>query len=59
MNPTQPNLEKKQNNMLKNAWEAEKMNKIGYDRLRATYSTTHQLYGLPRIHKPIVPLGPI
>ena len=44
-NPT-PKLEKKLNNMLKGLWEAVEINKIGYDRLRATYSATPQLYGL-------------
>ena len=58
MNPT-PKLEKKINNMLKSLWEAGEINKIAYDRLRATYSATPQLYGLPKIHKPEVPLRPI
>ena len=39
--------------------EAGEINKIGYDRLRATYNATPQLYGLPKIHKPEVPLRPI
>ena len=57
-NPTSK-LEKKLNNMLRGLWEAGEINKIGYDRLRATYSATPQLYGLPKIHKPEVPLRPI
>ena len=57
-NPT-PKLEKKLNNMLKGLWEAGEINKIGYDRLRATYSATPELYGLPKIHKPEVSLRPI
>ena len=57
-NPT-PKLEKKLNNMLKGLWEAGEIKKIGYDRLRATYSPTSQLYGLPKIHKLEVPLRPI
>ena len=56
-NPT-PKLEKKLNVMLRELWE-EEINKTGYDRLRATYSATPQLYGLPKIHKPEVPLRPI
>ena len=43
MNPT-PKLEKKINNMLKSLWEAEEINKIGYDRLRATYSIYNYIY---------------
>ena len=39
--------------------EAGEINKIGYDRLRATYSATPHLYSLPKIHKPEVPLRPI
>ena len=57
-NPT-PKLEKKLNDMLRELWVAGEINKTGYDRLRATYSTTPQLYGLPKIHKPEVPLRPI
>ena len=57
-NPT-PKLEKKLNNMLKGQWEAMEINRIGYDRLRATYSATPKLYGVPKIHKPEVPLRPI
>ena len=57
-NPT-PKLEKKLNDMLRELWVAGEMNKTGYDRLRATYSATPQLYGLPKIHKPEVPLRPI
>ena len=45
--------------MLRELWEKEEINKTGYDRLRATYSATPQLYGLPKIHKPEVPLRPI
>ena len=54
-----PKLQKKLNNMLKGLWEAGEINKIGYDRLRATYSATPQMYGLPKIHKLEVPLRPI
>ena len=57
-NPT-PKLEKKLNDTLRELWVAGEINKTGYDRLRATYSTTPQLYGLPKIHKPEVPLRPI
>ena len=57
-NPT-PKLEKKLNGLLRELWEKEEINKTGYDRLRATYSATPQLYGLPKIHKPEVPLRPI
>ena len=56
-NPT-PKLEKKLNDMLRELWVAGEMNKTGYDRLRSTYSATPQLYGLPKIHKPEVPLRP-
>ena len=56
-NPT-TKLDKKLNVMLRELWEKE-INKTGYDRLRATYSVTPQLYGLPKIHKPEVPLRPI
>ena len=52
-------MEKKLNDMLRELWVAGEMNKTGYDRLRATYSATPQLYGLPKIHKPEVPLRPI
>ena len=47
--------EKKLNNMLKGLWKAGEINKIGYDRLRTTWSATPQLYDLPKIHKPEVP----
>ena len=51
-----PKQEKKLINMLKGLWG---INKIGCDRLRATYSAKSQLYGLPEIHKLEVPLRPI
>ena len=54
-----PKLEKKVNELLKELWVKEEINKTGYDRLRNTYSATPQLYGLPKIHKPEVPLRPI
>ena len=54
-----PKLEKKVNELLKELWVKEEINKTGYDRLRNTYSATPQLYGVPKIHKPEVPLRPI
>ena len=57
-NPTLK-LEKKLNGLLRELWEKGEINKTGYDRLRTTYSATPQLYGLPKIHKPEVPLRPI
>ena len=45
--------------LVHNANQSDRIDKTGYDRLRATYSTTPQLYGLPKIHKPEVPLRPI
>ena len=43
-NPT-PKSEKKLNELLRELWEKEDINKTGYVRLGATYSAARQLYG--------------
>ena len=54
-----PKLEKKVNDKVRTLWMDGQINKIEYDKLRMTHSMTPQLYGLPKIHKPEVPLRPI
>ena len=50
---------KKVNNELKKLFESGEINKTMYDKMRTTFSNAPQLYELPKIHKPDVPLRPI
>ena len=52
-------LEKEVNKKLKELWTQGEIDKETYDRLRSSFCSTPQMYGLPKIHKPGIPLRPI
>lgn len=54
-----PCLERRMNSMLLMLKKTGKLPEKIYDRLRCSNGVTPRLYGLPKIHKPDIPLRPI
>ena len=52
-------IEKAVNTHLRELYTSQTINKTVYDKLRSTHGVAPQLYGLPKIHKPGVPMRPI
>src|SRR5690606_30552621 len=56
---TTPAIERKMNSILLQLMKQEKLSKQQYNNLRSSETQTPKFYGLPKVHKPNVPLRPI